>query len=260
VPAARERRPPVNRPPPRDGYAEASRRPLETLFFLLPLLGVYELGLASWLRSGGQVVENLAHISLVRLLLVAGVKADQLGLPLLSLPAVGLLLTLLAWQVIGRFPWVVRLPAVAGMYLEGAAMAIPLAAINMAAAGRIGGGAAAPGLLAGRDLLTRVTVAIGAGVYEELLFRMGLMGAMHMLLADVAGWKGPGSWIAAVVASALLFAGYHGYGQGASLGAWGFLFLAVAGSWWGLLYHWRGFGIAVGAHIAYDLTVLLPRG
>lgn len=258
---ARERRQPVPRPTAPVGYAEASRRPLEILFFLLPMLVLHEVGLLRWLRTGGGVVDVVAHDRLSNLLRVAGVKAEHLGVPLLSLPAIGLVLTLLAWQVIGRFAWIVRLSAVAGMHLEGVAMAVPLAAINLLASGRLGGDAAALGALADRDTLTRVTVAIGAGVYEELVFRMGVMGAVHMLLSDIAGWKGPGAWITAVVASAVLFAGYHALGDRAGgPGAWGFSFLVLAGAWWGLLYHWRGFGIAVGAHVAYDLTVLLPRG
>jgi len=256
---ARERRRPSSRPVLRDGYAEASRRPLETLFFLLPLLALYEFGLASALRRGDATIEVIAQKSAAQLLRAAGVHAENFGMSVLSLPAIGIVLTMVAWQVIGRFAWTLRLPAVLGMYAESAAMAVPLAAINALVTRRIAGDAASIGALAGQGVLTRVTGAIGAGVYEELVFRMCLMGALHMLLADVAAWKEPRAWIAAVASSAALFSWYHAWiPDHAPIGAWGHAFLALAGAWWGLLYHWRGFGVAVGAHIAYDLTVLLP--
>ena len=256
---ARERRPPSNRPVRTDGYAEASRRPLEILFFLLPLLALYEFGLATALRHGDAGIEIIAQKSLAQLLRAAGVRPENFGLSLLSLPALGIVLTLVAWQVIGRFPWIVRLRPVFGMYAESAAMAVPLAAINALVTRRVAGDAASLGALAGHGTLTRVTGAIGAGVYEELLFRMGLMGALHMLLSDVAGWKEPRAWLAALAASAAVFSWYHAWVPGhAPIGVWGHAFLALAGAWWGLLYHWRGFGVAVGAHVAYDLTVLLP--
>ena len=258
---ARERRPASNRPVQRDGYAEASRRPLEILFFLLPLLALFEFGVATALRRGDAGIEVIAQKSAAQLLRAAGVHAEHFGLSVLSLPAIGIVLTLLAWQSIGRFPWTVRLTAVLGMYAESVAMAIPLAAINALVTRRIAGDAASIGALAAQGTLTRVTGAIGAGVYEELVFRMGLMGALHMLLSDVAGWKEPRAWITAVVASAALFSWYHAWiPNHAPIGAFGHAFLALAGAWWGLLYHWRGFGVAVGAHIAYDLTVLLPAG
>jgi hypothetical protein len=250
----------VDRPAARDGYAEASRRPLEILFFLLPLLALFEVGVALAVRRGDGGVAVLAQESLAHLLRAAGVRAENLGLPALSLPAIGIVLTLLVWQVIGRFPWTVRLPVVGGMHLESLAMAVPLVAINALATGRVSADASTLGALADQGALTRASAAIGAGVYEELVFRMGIMGALHMLLADVAGWKEPRAWISAVVASAAVFSWAHAWTPGqAPTGAWAYGFLALAGAWWGWLYHWRGFGVAVGAHIAYDLTVLLPR-
>jgi membrane protease YdiL (CAAX protease family) len=108
------------------------------------------------------------------------------------------------------------------------------------------------------DTLTRLSMALGAGVYEELVFRMAIMGGLHMLLADVAGWRGPRAWVIAMLASALLFALYHPLRMSdGSVDAWKFAFLMLGGCWFGTLFHWRGFGIAAGTHAAYDVAVLL---
>jgi membrane protease YdiL (CAAX protease family) len=95
-------------------------------------------------------------------------------------------------------------------------------------------------------------------VYEELVFRMAVMGGLHMLISDVAGWRGPRAWIMAMVASALLFALYHPLRLAdGGFDAWKFSFLLLGGGWFGTLYHWRGFGIAAGTHAAYDVAALL---
>lgn len=233
---------------------------METLVFLCPLVVLYEVGLAIWLRQGDAAVTNRAHGGLVGLFRVAGVRAEELGLPLLSLPAVGLALTLLAWQVIGRFPWRFRWSTVAGMAGESVAMAAPLLPLGLLAS-RFGGGLCAvsgEASLRGMDSVSRLTMAAGAGIYEELVFRMGVMGALHMLLVDVGGWKGAWTWVTAATVAALLFAAYHPLRDASgAVEWWRFGFLAAGGLWFGTLYHWRGFGIAAGAHAAYDITALL---
>lgn len=242
------------------GYFEASRRPLETLFFLLPLVVMYEIGLSRWLTHGGEVVTNRAHGGVIGLFRVAGVKAETLGLPLLALPAVGLLATLLAWQLIGRFPWSMRWSAVAGMWVESLALAVPLIPLGMLSNGAWRGAMAlAAPAIDGMDGVSRGLMAVGAGVYEELVFRMGIMSALHMLLADVAGWKGSGPWITAMLLSAAAFAAYHPVdGLMGSAVWWRYGFLAAAGVWFGVIYHWRGFGVAAGTHALYDVMALLP--
>lgn len=241
-------------------YPEASTRPLETLLFLVPLLACYEVGLAMWLRRGAGTLTNKAHGGMVGLFQAFGVRAEDLGLPLLSLPAVGLVLTLLAWQVIGKFPWRARVTTILGMYAESVALAAPLLPLGLLA----GRGAerfalaSAGAEFAGMDTLTRLSMALGAGVYEELVFRMAVMGGLHMLLGDVAGWKGPRAWVVAMLASALLFALYHPLRLAdGSVDAWKFAFLLLGGCWFGTLFHWRGFGIAAGTHAAYDVAALL---
>src|SRR3712207_2961655 len=81
--------------PIRTGYWWASRRPLSSLVFVLPLLVVYELGV---LALGPSAIRNGADVWLRQLL-------DLVGLPhyfLLPALTVGLLLV---WQHLNRDPW-----------------------------------------------------------------------------------------------------------------------------------------------------------
>ena len=49
------------------GYFEASRRPLEILFFLLPFIAIYEYELLRVLRAPDGFVTNGAHLAILRL-------------------------------------------------------------------------------------------------------------------------------------------------------------------------------------------------
>jgi hypothetical protein len=120
-----------------------------------------------------------------------------------------------------------------------------------------------PRLAAGLEaqgIVTRLVMSIGAGVYEETVFRLGLLGGMVTLFHKL----GIGSrWIAVVAAfviSSALFSFVHHlppYGDPLELGIFTFRFLA--GIFFGLLFYLRGFAVAVYTHALYDVYVLLIR-
>ena len=102
---------------------------------------------------------------------------------------------------------------------------------------------------------------IGAGIYEETLFRLVLFSGLRWLLARVEiPWPGPG-WLAALI-SALLFSAAHNIGPyGEAFQPFVFAFRVLAGLYFVALYQLRGFGVAVGAHAGYDVLVgLLLEG
>src|SRR5262249_32075232 len=101
----------------------------------------------------------------------------------------------------------------------------------------------------------QVVSFVGAGIYEEMLFRLLLFSALTWLLRQ-AEFNGPGARSLAALLSALLFSLAHHIGpQGELFNAQVFLFRTVAGLYFAALYHFRGFGIAVGAHAGYDVLV-----
>jgi len=118
----------------------------------------------------------------------------------------------------------------------------------------------AGGVIAHQGIVARIVMSFGAGVYEETVFRLGIMTAVVAVLERAVGLA---RWVAAVVAlavSAVLFSAMHHlppYGDPLSLGV--FTFRVLAGVFFGLLFWFRGFAIAVYTHALYDLYVLLVR-
>jgi hypothetical protein len=116
------------------------------------------------------------------------------------------------------------------------------------------------GGVAGQGLLTRVVMSFGAGVYEETVFRLGLMAGLTALLERGVGMR---RWIAALLGlglSSALFSAMHHippYGDPFTLGV--FTFRVLAGACFGLLFWFRGFAVAVYTHALYDLYVLIVR-
>jgi membrane protease YdiL (CAAX protease family) len=121
---------------------------------------------------------------------------------------------------------------------------------------RLAGG----GLIASQGFGTRFVMSLGAGVYEEAVFRLGIMTGIVVLLEKVAGL---GRWVAVAIAlavSAVLFSAMHHippYGDPLHLGV--FLFRVLAGVCFGLIFWFRGFAVAVYTHALYDIYVLLVR-
>jgi hypothetical protein len=238
---ARKRPSPSRR---KDTYWHRAQRPLNCLFFVLPLLVFYQVGAA----IDGPTL--LAPRHLYRVLRYFGA-----AVPLL--PPALIIAVLLAQHVFRKDPWTVQPRVLAGMFGEAAAWTIPLIAVAYLR-GQAAAGAAAETGSGFQELVTHV----GAGVYEEFLFRLVLVGLLLLLFVDVFDLPEHVMTGVVVVFSAVLFALYHPPVARAPLGAfpWGtFLTLAAHGLLWGILYVFRGFGIAVGSHVVWNMYVLLVR-
>jgi membrane protease YdiL (CAAX protease family) len=96
---------------------------------------------------------------------------------------------------------------------------------------------------------------VGAGIYEEVLFRLLLLSGLLGLL-KLADLPAVLRLVLATTVSALLFAAAHHVGpNGEAFDGYVFLFRSLAGLYFALLFQLRGFGIAVGAHASYDVLV-----
>jgi len=280
----------------RDDYWTLSRLPLHALVFLVPLILLYEVGSVWFLRDasagGGGVTTQIRAESLLYLFF------QHFGAVALMLPGITLAAVLLISHLVRRDRWTVRPMVIVGMFLESAVWVLPLivmagvvtdAASRIAGGGLGGGGMAAWGGWVGQAGETlrsmpwqaRATIAVGAGVYEELLFRMILIAVCDTLLKVLV--EKPATRVVLVVAlTSLCFAAYHdaaftydhstgqgffsvvrtllhdGPGAAAARVKWGnFIFYAVAGVYFACIYLMRGFGVVVGTHAAYDVAVLV---
>jgi hypothetical protein len=105
---------------------------------------------------------------------------------------------------------------------------------------------------------TRLMLSLGAGLYEELFFRVllvtGIAAGARMLL----GLGRRGSGIIAAVLGAFIFSAFHYIGPyGDPLKLQSFVFRMLSGLAFSGLYLVRGFGITAWTHALYDAFLLL---
>lgn len=105
-------------------------------------------------------------------------------------------------------------------------------------------------------LFTNIALSIGAGLYEELLFRVLLVGGLFWLLRRVAGKEGV-AYVLAAVLGALAFSWVHYIGPlGDAFSMGSFLFRFLFGLALNVIYLVRGFGVAAWTHALYDVFVV----
>lgn len=109
--------------------------------------------------------------------------------------------------------------------------------------------------------LQKLALSLGAGLYEELFFRVILVTALIWLFKKIFNNKQWAASTAAVLLSALLFSAVHyvgDFGDLFTLNSFAFRFL------FGLIlngiYVWRGFGVAAWTHAIYDVIVITFLG
>ena len=97
-------------------------------------------------------------------------------------------------------------------------------------------------------------ISLGAGIYEELLFRVLLVGALAWLAGRLFGWSAGAAGVFATLVGALIFSAFHYVGPyGDQLELASFTFRAIAGVLFSGLYLLRGFGITAWTHALYDV-------
>jgi hypothetical protein len=239
-------------------YWVASKQPLPILSFLLPLIVAYEVGLALVLRSSEGVLTNKAHETVLQFF-------DTFGLPAsggLFLGGAVIVVVLLVWHVLTRTPWRFDLATTGLMAVESLLWTIPLIVLGVVIGSSMAmmapaGGGAGPADLSTMSIPERVAISVGAGLYEELLFRMLLIALLHTLLVDVGKVNSTAGAAIAIVISAIAFTVYHPLGgPDGGVAAHRVVFYFLAGLYFGVVYVLRGFGIVVGTHALYDVLVV----
>jgi hypothetical protein len=105
---------------------------------------------------------------------------------------------------------------------------------------------------------TRLMLSLGAGLYEELVFRVLLVTALATGARVVLGLGNRGSGILAAIVGAFIFSAFHYIGPyGDQLQLQSFVFRMLSGLAFSALYLIRGFGIVAWTHALYDAFLLL---
>ncbi|PSQ88920.1 MAG: CPBP family intramembrane metalloprotease, partial [Bacteroidetes bacterium QS_4_64_154] len=105
-------------------------------------------------------------------------------------------------------------------------------------------------------LWTRVALSIGAGIYEELVFRVLLVGGLALLFRALMESPVQAHVLAALLGAAL-FSGVHYVGPlGDPFALPSFTFRFLFGLALNALFLGRGFGVAAWTHALYDVMVV----
>lgn len=248
---------------PSPTYWRAARAPRHSLLFALPLLALYEV--LAFALSGTELgqVRNGADVLLKSVFITLG---GRYGVTAFSV----LLLGAGTWLVIRdrRRNGAIVPRFFAGMFLESLLYAMLLGGVtstltSLLLNGRLmlvgQPGSAQPGLTS-FALPTQLMISLGAGIYEELLFRVLLVSGLAALARSLFGWRPLAAGVFASVVGALVFSLFHyvgPYGDELTLGS--FTFRAIAGLLFSALYLLRGFGITAWSHALYDVILSVFR-
>jgi membrane protease YdiL (CAAX protease family) len=230
-------------------YLRSTRHPWPCLLFVLPLVLAYEAGVVV---LGGPHPENLRNGADNWL----RVGLTRVGISWVWLPPAVLLALMVIWTFGRRQERPNEILAVlSGMVLESVAFAIGLWGISRALGPMLEQFGVELAASSGEPAVGQVITYLGAGIYEEALFRLILFSCLVRMLwlVEVNGLL---AVVLAATASALLFSAAHHLGPyGQPYSNYLFLFRLIAGLYFALLFQVRGFGITVGAHACYNLMV-----
>ncbi len=244
-------------------YWRAARQPRYSLTFAFPLLVAYEALAFALSHDALAGVRNGADVMLKSVFVLLGGRDGLLAFGVL-LVGTGLVLVVRDRRRSGPIEGRILL----GMAAEAVVYALVFGLVVGTLTGVLLRGlwtvSGAPGLDAqvsragGLGLATQLMVSLGAGIYEELLFRVLLVGTLAWCARRLFGWGGLAAGIFATVLGALVFSAFHyigPYGDRLELGS--FVFRAVAGVMFSGLYLLRGFGITAWTHALYDVFLAL---
>lgn len=245
-------------------YLARSRQPLQALWFLLPLIVGYELAMMTLFEAGSRDIVARYMLKGIADWLGLGAAVKYLPGPLIVGGLLGMHFAQKhRWQ---REAWRFDVKLYGTMWVESALWALPLlllASLIFRAGGDAGTEAPAAsavlqamqGATEELSLPDEILLSVGAGIYEELLFRLFGVALIHTIAVDLLALPDYVGEIAAVGVTAVLFAAYHftvrDYSHRFAV------FYTVAGIYLGTLYIYRGFGIVAASHAIYDVMVTL---
>ncbi len=280
-----------------NSYLERTSRPVYAIVFLLPFIFFYEIGtfLINTDVLNRSQVRVVAFVWLQQLLQYLGTSSRIAWIA----PPLIVILILIGLQLASRKRWYFNASDYIPMVLECTLLAVPLIVLSLffnrpvvtpdqvprpdsntpAAVSRLVGGSGAamadaihdPALPLAADSQTRshslmanIVTGVGAGIYEELVFRLILICVLMMLFQDLIGMSHSNAIVSSVLISAALFSAHHhiivldGHlGRSAPFNWTEFSFRTMAGVYFAALFALRGFGITAGTHAFYDIIATL---
>ena len=264
-----------------DSYLDRTSRPVYALVYLLWFLVIYEVGsvlISPDLMSASLESRQIRVVSFIWLHeIVTGILHFPPHLANMITPLL-VVIILLSLQIASRKPWKVHFQDFIPMTIECVFLALPLLALSWLiirsaashadqTASILGGiftHCSAETASAPPQVLIDIVSGIGAGIYEELIFRLVLICLLMLIFQDLLKFPKPHAIIFSVLISAALFSAHHHIfpingtlETGEAFSAPKFIFRAAAGVYFAFIFAFRGFGVAAGTHAFYDIIAAL---
>ncbi len=259
-------------------YFQESKDPYNAILLVLPLFVLYQLGVlgAGGVRNGVDFMTDiLINVVKVAFTLFGSPDADGtirasnsevlVGYVVANL-VIGVGLAGVVWALRDKgtfrpkiWPWVLLESLIYAIFF-GAAVNGLMRLSGLSGLLAISGPSLATGG-EGMNPFQAFIMSIGAGLYEEIVFRLLLMSGLFWVLHKKINL---GSIVAAVVAvlvSSIIFSAVHHIGAlGDPFTLSVFLFRFFAGVLLAAIFSVRGFAVAVYTHAIYDVIILVLKG
>ena len=285
----------------RDSYRDRTSRPIYALVYLLFFIIFYEIG--TFIISPEVLDQSMSQPQLRVVSFIWLQNAlDSIGFShrmVWIAPPLAVILILLGLQIASRTSWKIRTGDFAPMTIECILLAIPLIVLSLSlnrsvntqssvacnqvqsqrgaySCSMAGAEEQAPkavqlqnGSSQGRtsrpdSLLVNIVTGIGAGIYEELVFRLILICLLMLLFQDICNMPRTTSIVLSVLISAVLFSAHHykfilngSLQTGDEFKFATFIFRLLAGIYFAVVFAVRGFGISAGTHAFYDIIAAI---
>ncbi len=109
--------------------------------------------------------------------------------------------------------------------------------------------------IGGWSVVSRLIGFLGAGIYEEALFRLALLPLVSAMWLSLGGAERLRALVAIALTSVVFSAAHYVGAEGDALEIYSFTFRFLAGVFFSVLFVYRGFGVAAGAHALYNIFV-----
>jgi len=236
------------------GYRDVTKSATYAFWAALPLFVLYEVGILVATGGTGQIRVG-ADVWIKKMLASVGVGGGlMLGV------VVAVIGVVVWWRERDRRPALV--PKYFGLLiLESLLYAVVLAYLVSGAVGALFGSWVLPDLalaqMAEFGLGLQLALSIGAGLYEELVFRVLLVGGLFLMLRRIGSLEQRTAYLVAALVGAVVFSAVHHmgpFGDPFTLSVFTFRFLF--GLALNAVFLLRGFAVAAWTHALYDVLVV----
>ena len=233
------------------GYVSQSRSLALSFVLIAPLLLVYEVALIHYHPFQPAGPRRWVAVALFRLFSSRAVIVMNVAVVLF------LLLAVLVLARRGRLKVGLVIPVV----LESTVLAAVLVLISVMVYRGLSG--VPLDMSSGASIVAlKVIGSIGAGVYEEILFRLFLTTLLYLIGFGLFGHNRNYAALFAILIGAIVFAVCHVLVVGGrpfqcTRDRLDMVFYLVSGMFFSALYVYRGLGVAVYTHVIYDMVIYL---